>query len=258
MPNYKVYHDADFIAPLVIVVTIYVCFAIQIVVYWLCCSCCKQNRCNTCLERVMYCITKLVYGKSIKLRNENGERKLFVFRRSVPQYLLSFYCLQMPTVLCCIFVTFWAVFLIDESFTCDPGLDCFPFDTSGRKWIDGHPLQQQPIINCSSFESVNTVTIVCHTFVLNYSAAFSAAGGLLALIVMVMEKFKELGKWAFDRPGAFTGKVGTCVRSRPKVFGIVISFVTTGAWLAIGIVGFLVPFFQETIAKSDQDKLLFV
>lgn len=41
---------------------------------------------------------------------------------------------------------FWEVFLLEESFICDPDLDCFPFDADNNT-----NLQDNPVLNCTDF-----------------------------------------------------------------------------------------------------------
>ena len=60
--------------------------------------------------------------------------------------------------------------MIDESYTCDPELDCFPFDANNNT-----NLQDDPIVNCTDFDISDNITIICYHFAFN----FTDAGGLV-------------------------------------------------------------------------------
>ena len=76
------------------------------------------------------------------------------------------------------FVSFWASFLIDETFAGDPQLDCFLRDPSSLIVLSSEPLD-----NCTSYDSTNG-TVVCFQFVLDFNKGFSSAVGFIGVAVI--------------------------------------------------------------------------
>jgi len=99
----------------------------------------------------------------------------------------------VPGLFSCFFTTFWEVFLTDESFTCDPGLDCFPFDASNLSI-----LQNNPIVNCSEFATSDNVTIICYQFVFRYATATGLLGGLLTVTAIGIKVLGGVLIWSMD------------------------------------------------------------
>lgn len=68
-----------------------------------------------------------------------------LFNRVISSKFIPALFVAIPGLFSCFFTSFWQVFLTGESYTCDPDLDCFPFDA------DRNYLQSDPIVNCSDF-----------------------------------------------------------------------------------------------------------
>ena len=65
----------------------------------------------------------------------------------------------------------WDIFLIDETYTCDPGLDCF---------TSGIPVQNCSVLYDPAISNVTgDPTVVCFKFAFDYVLAASAIGGLV-------------------------------------------------------------------------------
>ena len=72
-----------------------------------------------------YHIAKLTLSNSLQrdLRAEPPRLTLYD-RRTSPLFVILLSCLT-PAIFIPAFVSFWASFLVDETYACDPGLDCF-------------------------------------------------------------------------------------------------------------------------------------
>ena len=81
--------------------------------------------------------------------------------------------------------TFFEIFLIEESFGCDPGLDCFYTDTT------------DPIENCEDLDGNRT--IICYNFGLNLASAAGAAGGFLAVASMIINVAVLVVFWVAEK-----------------------------------------------------------
>ena len=177
---------------------------------------------------------KIVFGNLVELKEVKGEMKFSFLGRSGSAAPLIMCFIYTPLIFYYIFFTFWSVFLLDNSFICDPKLDCFPFHEKNVVW-NGHnyfhrPLQTSPIVNCSDYESGNktNVTIICYTFVFNFPTALATAGGLLAITGAGLNKFKAFAVWAFDKPGVLKqgrGMVGISCSKVTQIGMYLVSYV---------------------------------
>ena len=95
----------------------------------------------------------------------------------------------------CAFITFWVIFLVEESFGCDPRLDCFP-----RQDNNSELLSHTPIQNCSDYDLTDNVTIICYRFAFRYAEGFGVAGGILVFAASLMKMYEFLFFWAVDSP----------------------------------------------------------
>jgi len=68
-----------------------------------------------------------VCGTTVKRKGEQQEIKVAVFHgRKVPVISMNDFFAPAVWVCVCAFITFWDIFLVEDSFGCDPRLDCFP------------------------------------------------------------------------------------------------------------------------------------
>ena len=80
-------------------------------------------------------------------------------------------------ILICICITFWNVFLIEETFACDPGLDCFFHNDS----------DSDQLIAVSECSLINpNLTVVCFRFSLYFGQALGSAGGLITIASIIV------------------------------------------------------------------------
>lgn len=176
--NLNIYLHWDVI-PILVVVVLAQCIAL-IPIFTTLQLFCKSRRCKWLRNRkylLMFTISKVIL-RGFEQRKVNGKRSYFIGDQHIPVILVkSIVTFLYPAVVITValaIITFWGVFLIEETFACDPGLDCFPFTEAGKE------LQGYPIVNCSDFESADNVTVVCYRFALKYAEGAGAAGGVLA------------------------------------------------------------------------------
>jgi len=88
----------------------------------------------------------------------------------------------------------WDIFLIDETYTCDPGLDCFT--------VNGKPINCSALYDPASNTHINgsgNPDVVCFMFAFNYGLAASAIGGLVTFARGVMSLIAFISIWINDR-----------------------------------------------------------
>ena len=67
-----------------------------------------------------------VCGTTVKRKGDQQEIKVAVFHgRKVPVISMNDFFAPAVWVCGCAFITFWDIFLVEDSFGCDPRLDCF-------------------------------------------------------------------------------------------------------------------------------------
>lgn len=141
----------------------------------------------------MYAAISVIFRDAIKKKVVGKETIYLLFRREIHPISILLLFLLVPGLFSCFFTTFWEVFLTDESFTCDTGLDCFPFDASNLSI-----LQNNPIVNCSEFATTDNVTITCYQFVFRYATATGLLGGLLTVTVIGIKVLGGVLIWSMD------------------------------------------------------------
>ena len=91
----------------------------------------------------------------------------------------------------CALITFWDKFLVDVTYSCDPNLDCYPLPFPGITYQN-----IPPIVNCSDYVTLpDNMTIICFTFMFDYSQAFGAAGGVFAFAVFGIRTVIGIMTW---------------------------------------------------------------
>lgn len=149
------------------------------------CRCLKKRK--HLFEGLMFTVSKVILLKEFKQTVENGKKVYLMRDQHIPTPLMRailLFAYQAAVITITLAVTtFWVVFLIEETFACDAGLDCFPFAD------DGEELQSHPILNCSDFESADNITIICYRFIFLYAKGFGAAGGVSVFAAFVVTAY---------------------------------------------------------------------
>ena len=97
-----------------------------------------------------------------------------------PKYLIAFFFLLL-IIFITAFNTFWGTFLSEETFTCDPGLDCFLLQYTNSSEVD-----QKPLTSCADHEND---TIICFQFVLEYSGGFASMSGFITVTLIYINLY---------------------------------------------------------------------
>ena len=170
----------------------------------------------------MYKVISFVFRDAIQKRevnlDENGRevvgvnqtvvRKLYVFilfNRTISRHLIPSVFPTITVFFACFLVVFWGTFLnVESQNTCDPDMDCFPFDT------DLNPLRNEPIMNCTEFDTSDNVTIICYELVFKPIDALGLVGGLLAFTQVCIKLLGRVLVWSFQP--CHEGERGCCKR----------------------------------------------
>ena len=101
--------------------------------------------------------------------------------------------LLIPIIVGTMFITFWNVYLVEESVggDCEANFDCFPKDGDDY-------LQQEPVSNCSMFEFNGNVTYECYRLVFRYAEGLGAAGGILIFTAVFSKLYFSLLVTIYD------------------------------------------------------------
>ena len=95
---------------------------------------------------------------------------------------------------------------VESQNTCDPDMDCFPFDTD-LNWS----LQNDPIVNCTDFDTSDNVTIICYQLVFKPVDALGLVGGLLAFTQVSIKLLGHVLVWSMQ-PCHEEGERSCCKR----------------------------------------------
>ena len=145
---------------------------------------------------LMYAGVSAIFKDAIKRKTVANETVYVIMDRKISQIFIPALSFLIPSFMSCFFVSFWEVFLIDNSYTCDPDLDCFPFDANNNT-----NLQDDPIANCTDFDISDNITIICYHFAFNFTDAAGLVGGLLSLIAFVFMLLVSVLYWSLGLAG---------------------------------------------------------
>ena len=149
----------------------------------------------------------------------------------------------IPIIVGTTFITFWNVYLVEESIgsNCEANFDCFPK-------VGNDYLQQEPVSNCSMFEFNGNVMYECYCLVFRYAQGLGAAGGVLFFTGLFSRFYFALLVTNYN--------IKDLCCCRFILYGIVWAGATTVFILFITIsVG--VPMFRETIFQTITDQIQF-
>ena len=203
-----------------------------------------------------YHFSRLVLGDSLQREIKSQPPCLTLFDREISPLATIFLAALSPALLIPAFVSFWASFLIKETFSCDPGLDCF-FRNPSSFAIEDHGL---PLYNCSDFDE-NNATVICFQFVFDYAAGFASMGGLIVVAVSSLRVYAIVLVWLVGvMPSATSDKSRRCYSCR-TLSSVVCVFIFFLAPVIIAIViltaVLLVPFVNDIVFQSSEHTLQF-
>ena len=160
-------------------------------------------------------------------------------------WLAALAVILIPTVVGTTFITFWNVFLVEESVRgdCEANFDCFPKVGNG-------PFQQDPV-NCSAIEVSGDVTYKCYRFVLRYAEGLGAAGGIHVFTALWSKPYFALLVNIHHKKSSSTAST-----SRYIQYGLVWALVST-VFIFYVTISVGVTLFRETILQTVTDQIQF-
>jgi len=176
MPTLHTYQLLDRELPAILMaVLMTLAFFVVLVVILLkrCCSSDEKGR----MAPLVFIETIELYFPDVNEEESWNEEKpeILVFGQKMSRQCFGFLSvLVIPIIVGTMFITFWNVYLVDESIgdDCEANFDCFPKDGDDY-------LQQEPVSSCSMFELNGNVTYECYRLVFRYAEGLGAVGGIL-------------------------------------------------------------------------------
>ena len=114
--------------------------------------------------------SKIVFRGALK--EEDNQVKLYGYE--IQQWLVVLLSFVTTATFYCVFISFWAAFLLEETFVCDPRLDCFVTNSSLSSASSDY---FRTIEDCDEIE-VNA-TVKCFQFQFDATEGFAYAVGFL-------------------------------------------------------------------------------
>ena len=189
---------------------------------------------------------KLIYGHQVDELEAPGKPTIYsICGRHVRSWLLAVLFMVIIFVCTCTAVAFWNEFLVEQSQTCDSQMDCFGLDLHTYS-----PLYQEPLANCTDFESMDNVTISCYKFVFNYASALGNAGGVLVLASVIMNI--QAGLWI-----SASNQQGKCAWHCSVVSVAAMNIIIVTALCATPFIINFVPLFKETVWSTNRGLVQF-
>lgn len=194
--SYTVYELADLVLPLVVGgVTVLLGFLVIFVIIFIRCKLFQGKRVRIPCLFGMYAAISVVFRDAIKKKTTKTGPVFVLWNRKISPISIPALFILLPGLFTCFITSFWGVFLIENSYTCDPALDCFPIDAEHGN------LQNDPIVNCSDFNTNDNITILCYQFVFRFAAGTAFLGGLLAFTAIFIKLLGSLLVWSLDLDG---------------------------------------------------------
>ena len=165
---------------------------------------------------------------------------------------LLVFCFITVSLMSCVFISFWATFLIEETFVCDLQLDCF-FINYSSTFADLHSSQLQRVDDCSSVDDNSTV--ICYQFVLDLTGGFASAVGFLTVAVYYVRVYMYILVWFRE---IYSSPISSVWMKRCSLVGCM-SVLITPIFISviIFIMVFSVPFFRNALFQTDEAILKF-
>ena len=207
------------------------------------CNLCVKWRCSQYFVDPFFRIVKVTFGDHIKKVEGSQSFTLYGYEisllRMVPLSTITI-MIFWPT-----FMSFWASFIVNETFVCDPQLDCFLRDSSSFIVFSSEVLG-----DCTFYDSINA-TVVCFQFVFDLTEGFSSAVGFMGVAVVYCRLYTFIMIWLRE----FCSD--KCRRNCAKCVSTNMSVVTSIIHLLIFNVVYLVPFFSDVVFKTNKSTIIY-
>ena len=197
----------------------------------------------------LYIYSKIVFRDALK-REQKEHGYLFSLHgyeiRSKWQ-IIQFSIISTIT-LWCVFLSFWAAFLVDETTVCDPSVDCFLVNSTN------YGSTPSPIEDCDDVE--RNATVECFEFVFAISEGFASAIGFLAVVVAYVYILGYLLIWLIETVD--DSGWDTCAGKCAVVGWIGLVLLQLFLVIVIFIVSLSVPLFRDVITQTSANTFKFV
>lgn len=199
-----------------------------------------------------YQFGKLVMHDALQRNIRSEPHYLILYDRPISPVFVIILSVLTPVMFIPGFISFWASFLVDETFACDPGLDCFLRNPSSLMIQD-----QQPLMNCSQLEND---TIVCFQFVFDYVAGCASMGGFLIVAVTSLKLYGIILMWLIGIMPSSRDRTGKCYSCRAlcSIVGIFIFFLAPVIIASLILATALLdPLVNDIVFQSNERILIF-
>ena len=247
--SYSTYINWDIWVPIGVIILTFILTAVLVILSIISFKCYRSSAHH--LIELTYQFAKLVLWDSLK--RDSAPPHLTLYDRKVSPIFVALLSTLTPALFIPAFVSFWGLFLVDETYSCDPGLDCFLRDPSSFEIVD-----KQPLSNCTD---VDNDTVVCFQFVFDYTAGIAATGGFLVVAATLLRVYGILLVWLVGvMPSSYGRTNGRCHPCK-ILCSIVIVFVFFLTPIIIAattlIVVLLYRFINDIVFQSNEGILKF-
>ena len=235
MTNLRTYEVVDKVLPAVFMGALMILVFIVILVITI------VNKC-----KVPHAFKKVIHLYFPETTLSGNEEEVEVLGEHLDnRWLAVLAIILIPTVVATTFITFWNVFLVEESVRgdCEANFDCFPK-------IGNSPIQQDPV-DCSAIENKGNVTYECYRFVFRYAEGLGAAGGIHIFTALWSKPYFTLLVNIYH-----TKSTSTKLTTRYIQYGLVWAGASTVFILYVTISAG-VTVFRETILQTATDQIQF-
>ena len=150
----------------------------------------------------------------------------YIGKKKVPMIVIVFLGVLSLTFINSLFVVFWELFLLDESYVCDDKtIDCFlRSEVANKSLFD-------PVPNCSLFDGLD-VEFICYRFSFSIGVGLAGLGGLFSALKGIV---KAISVVAFKFYGYIPKKnyCEGCISSHTIAYLIVLLMVIAGGITAL-------------------------
>ena len=182
--SYDTYDNWSLYPPLIVII-------VWLVLHFVIGITCKALERNLFSYILQY--SKIVFRGALK--EEDNQIKFYGYK--IKHWQVVTMSMVTTITLCCVFISFWAAFLLEETFVCDPRLDCFVTNSS---LSSASAEDFQTIQDCGEIEE--NATVRCFQFEFDAAEGFSYAVGFFGVAVAFISLYNNLLIW-------FMGKVSS-------------------------------------------------
>ena len=200
-----------------------------------------------------YQFAKLVMQDSLQRNVQSRPPQLLLYDQAVSPVVMILLFTVTPAVFIPAFVSFWASFLVEETYACDPGLDCFYRDSSSFSIR-----HQQPLVNCTTSDGD---TVVCFQFVFDYVAGFASMGGFVVVAVTSLRVYGIVLVWlvgTMPSPRRDRGEKCYTCRALSSIVGVFAFFLAPVIIAVLVLItALLQPIVNDIVFQSNERVLKF-